>query len=276
MDGDRASRTARAVAIGRAVGVDGIRDPLVADLLPRRDRAAIRALRTLPDGPALGLTAHAGLRMQAVDRALATALQETDAGTVVVVGAGWDTRAWRLDVLAGRRVVEIDHPATQAGKRARLSNLPEPRADVEFAAADLRVDDLAEVLDDVGQDPDDPIVWIWEAVVPYLPPEAVDATLAVLAARTSGEGRLLVTTMTPGLVDPDLRALSAGAFASLAVVGEPILTARSDDDVVAWLADHGWRSGGGRGPRSWADVAGVTLLGPTLDERLHVARRTHD
>ncbi len=271
---DHASRTARAVAVGRAVGIDGIRDPLVEHLLPRRDRVTVRALRALPAGrPALGMTAHAALRMRAVDDALEAALATTNADTVVVVGAGWDTRAWRLDSLTGRRVLEVDHPATQRAKRARLADLPSPLAEVDFVGADLRTADLDDVLATAGQDPEVPVVWIWEAVVPYLPPDAVDATLHVLAARSAPGSRLLVTTMTPGLVEPWLPAMSAGAFASLRLVGEPILTARSDPDIVDWLATHGWRSGGGRGPRSWADAAGVTLFGPTLDERLHVAER---
>lgn len=274
---DQASRTARAVAIGRAVGIGELHDPLVGDLLPRPDRMAVRALRALPAGrPALGLTAHAGLRMHAVDQALEAAIDATDARTVVIVGAGWDTRAWRLASLARRRVIEVDHPATQASKRRRLAALPDTTAEVVFAAADLRTQDLGDVLDEAGQDPDEPLVWIWEAVVPYLPPDAVDATLEVMAARSSVGSQMLVTTMTPSLVDPDLLALSVGAFAGLAAMGEPILTARTDEDVVAWLADHGWRSDGGRGPRSWADRAHVRLVGPTLDERLHVAERRPD
>lgn len=271
---DEASRTARAVAVGRAVGIDGIHDPVVANLLPATDRLAIRGLRALPEGrPALGLTAHAALRMHAVDRALAEALDVTDAGVVVVVGAGWDTRAWRLDVLAGRRVIEVDHPATQRAKRARVDDLPDPVATVTFAPADLRHDPLDAVLDAAGQDAATMVVWVWEAVVPYLPPAAVDVTLAAMAARSAVGSRLLVTTMPPDLVDSWLPTLSSAAFASLRALGEPILTARDDDDVVAWLSGHGWRSDGGGGPRSWADRAGVRLAGPVLDERLHVATR---
>src|SRR5262245_24065452 len=49
-------------------------------------------------------------------------------GQVVVLGAGFDTRPHRLASLAGRRVFEVDHPATQAAKRAVADRLPPPAA----------------------------------------------------------------------------------------------------------------------------------------------------
>lgn len=266
--------------MGRAIGVEGIRDPLVADLLPRPDRVVVRAARALlPRRPAMAVAAHAALRMHAMDRAVADAIEAVDGddgddmATVVIIGAGFDTRAWRLPVLAGRRVVEVDRAATQAAKRARLSALPAPVADLSFVAADLRTDDLADVLDRAGQDPHRPVVWVWEAVVPYLPPAAVDATLAVLAGRSPTGSRLLVSTTRPALVVPTVPALSIGARGLLAAVGEPIRTRESDEAFTVRLARHGWAGSGGRGPRSWAAAAGITVHGPVLDERLHVATR---
>lgn len=282
----RPSRTARTVAIGRALGVGGIRDPLVADLLPRPDRAVVRAARTvLPRRPAVGVAAHAALRMHAMDRAVADAVDAVDAidaahavdgggmAMVVIIGAGFDTRAWRLPVLAGRRVVEVDRAATQATKRARLSALPAPVAILSFGAADLRTDDLEHVLDRAGHEPGAPVVWVWEAVVPYLPAAAVDVTLAELARRSPAGSRLLVSTMRPALVAPTLPALSIAARGLLAAVGEPIRTTESDEAFTARLARHGWAGSGGRGPRSWAAAAGITVRGPVVAERLHVATR---
>jgi len=242
-DQARPSRTARTVAIGRAIGVEGIRDPLVADLLPRPDRVVVRAARAVAlPRPAVGLVAHAALRMHAMDRAVDEALEAVDAlddvgagdavggaardrAMVVILGAGFDTRAWRLPGVAGRRVVEVDRAATQAAKRGRLSALPAPVADVSFVAADLRTDDLADVLDRAGQDSGRPLVWVWEAVVPYLPAAAVDATLAELARRSPAGSRLLVTAMHRPLVGPNLPVLAAGARGLLRLAGEPIRTA---------------------------------------------------
>lgn len=275
MRNNEASRTARGVAIGRAVGVDGIRDHVVAHLLGRRDRLAVRAWRTLPaTRPAVGLAAHAALRMHAVDRAVVAAVAAIDPATVIVVGAGWDTRAWRLPALRGRRLVEVDHPATQRAKRARADRIPAPEAELVFAPADLRVDDLEEVVERTGQDPAAPTVWIWEAVWPYLPAEAVDQTLAVMARRSAPDSRLVATTMPPGLLRPLVPPAAIAALLGLHVAGEPIRTAESDMDVARRLARHQWVGGGGStGPREWAAAADVDLFGPVLDERLHVVRR---
>ena len=60
-----------------------------------------------------------------------------DVSQVVILGAGFDCRAYRLEALRGARVFEIDHPATQAVKRAQQRLLLVHGADL----ADLRMYD---------------------------------------------------------------------------------------------------------------------------------------
>lgn len=278
MDDTTGSRTARAVAVGRAVGVGGQRDPLAADLLPAGDRLAVLAARGVGAGRAsrvLAWVAHPALRMLAVDAALEEAVATTRARTVVLVGAGYDTRAWRLEVLRGLRVVEVDHPATQAEKRAQLGATAAPFAEVDFVGVDLATGDLDAALQGVGHDADRPTVWLWEAVVPYLEAAAVDATLDVLRRRSAVGSRLLVTTVTPVLFDPPTvgRALSRPARWLMARFGEPVLFAERDAQVAARLARHGFAHRRVTGPRRWARDAGIDVVGPALDERLHLAER---
>lgn len=277
----RASRTARVVAVGRSVGLlvpgrddQRLRDPVVGRLLPWPDRQLSRLLRAsgVPLGRA-GLAAHATLRMAAVDAAVEAAVAAVDPPAVVVVGAGYDTRAWRLSALRGRRVLELDHPATQASKRAGLGAAAVGAGVVELVPVDLAADDLDEVLDAAGHDPSSPTVWLWEAVVPYLPPDAVEATLAVLSRRSTPGSRLVVTTVTPALVDPPVPGFAPPARLAMRLLGEPVRLAEDDAEVVARLARHGFDSDGGRGPRDWARDAGVDVVGPVLDERLHLATR---
>lgn len=279
MRAGRASVTARVVAVGRAVGVEGVqRDPLVARLLPPQDRVVVGLLRALGAGRAgaTGGLGHAALRMAAVDRSLADAVAEGAVGQVVVLGAGWDTRAWRLAALAGRRVLEVDHPATQARKRRVVADVAPLAAAVQFVAADLAVDDLDAVLDDAGHDAALPTVWLWEAVVPYLPESAVEATLRVVSTRSAPSSRLLLTTVGPALVDPApprWMPLTSLARAGMQALGEPVLLAEDDAAVAVRLARHGFTTQHLGGPRSWARTADVRVSGPVLDERLHVAVR---
>ena len=102
----------------------------------------------------------------------------------VVLGAGFDTFALRNPYSnLGLRVFEVDHPATQAWKRKRLSEvgLAIP-ASLTFAAIDFESDDLGHGLHDAGFDPDRPAFFIWLGVVPYLGRAAIAATLRYIAS----------------------------------------------------------------------------------------------
>src|SRR5438132_13323966 len=63
-----------------------------------------------------------GLRVAYLDRIVGLAIDQLSVRQVVILGAGYDTRAARL-VRAGVRFFEVDHPATQAAKRERLGKL---------------------------------------------------------------------------------------------------------------------------------------------------------
>ena len=117
------------------------------------------------------------------------ALGETEAGLdeLVVLGAGLDSRPYRLDDRVGAlRVFEVDHPASQATKRARLRRLlgTEPAA-VRFVPSDFTRDDLGTQLARAGHDQGAATLFIWCGVSPYLPATAVEGILAWVAAHTS-------------------------------------------------------------------------------------------
>ena len=64
----------------------------------------------------------------------------------VILGAGFDTMAlWLQDKLRDVTIYEVDHPATQAAKRATLAKLSTP-ANVCFVAVDFEQDDFVEKL----------------------------------------------------------------------------------------------------------------------------------
>jgi methyltransferase (TIGR00027 family) len=251
----------------------------VAALLPASDRLAIAATRSLAVAatplptpvPAAGV--HAALRMLAVDRAVADAVRRSAAHQLVILGAGYDTRAWRLTALRRRHVIEVDHPATQGAKRARLERARLSADAVTFLGVDLARDDLDAALGRVGHVTTRPTVWLWEAVVPYLAARAVDATLRVLQRRSVPGSRLLVTTVTPWLLRPRVlgRLLTGPVRVVMHGLGEPVLLAESDAAVARRLERHGFDVDDVSGPVRWAADAGVPVRGPTLDERLHVA-----
>ena len=106
-------------------------------------------------------------------------LSEVDAGVdeVVLLGAGLDSRPYRLaDRLERLRVFEVDHPASQTTKRARLRRLlgDEPRG-VRFVPVDFTRDELATEMARAGHDERAATLFIWSGVSAYLPEEAVGA-----------------------------------------------------------------------------------------------------
>jgi len=100
-----------------------------------------------------------------------------DAGVhqVAVIGAGYDSRAWRL-ARPSVRCFEVDHPATQRDKRLRA-----PGGGPTYVAADLSRDSLAQVLPTAGFEPGVASVFVVEGLTMYLPERTVIAMLSTLA-----------------------------------------------------------------------------------------------
>jgi len=121
------------------------------------------------------------LRVAYLDRLVGLAVDRLSARQIVLLGAGYDTRAARLP-RSGVEFFEVDHPATQAAKRARLSRLPGYPIDAaRYTPCDFEREDPVERLVASGFRPGEPALVIWEGVVPYLTEAAVRATAARLA-----------------------------------------------------------------------------------------------
>lgn len=104
-----------------------------------------------------------------------------DAGLqqLVILGAGYDSRAYRFDLSGRVKTFEVDHPATQAGKLEKLQSIfrktPEQ---VSYVPIDFNTQTLEDRLLEAGYDPGLKTLFIWQGVTMYLTPEAVDTTLA--------------------------------------------------------------------------------------------------
>jgi methyltransferase (TIGR00027 family) len=105
---------------------------------------------------------------------------------LVILGAGFDSRAYRFD-LAGRvKTFEVDHPVTQENKIARLEQIfGKTPAHVTFVPIDFNTQSLDERLPEMGYDPGLKTLFIWQGVTMYLTAEAVDATLNFVAHNSS-------------------------------------------------------------------------------------------
>ena len=256
MKSDRPSRTAHFVALGRALAdtglshVPGFHDPTARVFLNAKGARSLakveQAARSGQGGVRLeaarGMADLIALRTVAID----AAVREAIAGGVrqlVVLGAGYDGRAWRMPELAGVRVFEVDHPATQADKRARQAELPRAAGIVSFVSMNFEHDSLDAVLDRAGHDRAVPTCWIWEGVVMYLTRDAMRATLAAVAGRSARGSTLIVNYHTVH------RRLLARLIFRL--IGEPQISAWSPDEMAADLRSAGFAVRDDSGMLDW-------------------------
>lgn len=211
---NRTSRTAQHVTLFRAIETARRRDRVIDDpyaaafltgrygLLARLARLpAVRRLLEryidgrFPGGPRASAVARTRLIDELVD--------EVGAGQVVLLGAGYDSRAYRLPGMRAARVFEVDHPATQATKRRAVGARVEPgrRAHVRFVAVDLLRDDLGAALHGAGFNGAERTVVIWEGVTNYLTVEAVDTTLRKLADLATSGSSIVFTYVDRAALD---------------------------------------------------------------------------
>lgn len=158
---------------------------------------------------------------------------------VVMLGAGLDTRAARL-ARPGVRFFEVDHPATQAHKRAAVGALPGYPVDAAtWVPCDFERDDFTERLVAAGFDAAQPALVVWEGVTMYLSVAAIRATLERVASLHPRSvlvfdkvGKALASGTSSRAGDRELAALVED-------VGEPF--AWGADDVLPMMATTGFR-----------------------------------
>ncbi|HEY8072600.1 MAG TPA: SAM-dependent methyltransferase [Labilithrix sp.] len=158
---------------------------------------------------------------------------------VVILGAGLDTRAARL-AHEGVRFFEVDHPATQADKLARLGRVDGyPIASATYVACDFERDDFLERLGAEGFRTDAPAVIVWEGVTPYLKEEAVRATLARVAGGCHPRSVLLFDHFLKRFIEAANTASDAKTHAFVDALGEKFVW--GTNDPVPMLYEAGFR-----------------------------------
>ena len=162
---------------------------------------------------------------------------------VVVLGAGFDTRAYRLNALATARVFELDHPSTQRAKRKVIDRLGISRDGVTHAPINFEDDDLLDVLTSAGIDPYSPIVFVWEGVTNYLSAEAVDDTLATIRRLAGSPHVALIATYVDirALNDPSPFPEARRWTKAVGSVGEPWTFGLHPNAASQYFRDRGYQ-----------------------------------
>jgi methyltransferase (TIGR00027 family) len=214
------------------------RDPFARKILGEDACAQADARALAPERRPLRLLI-AG-RSRFAEEALASAVAR-GVRQAVALGAGLDTFALRNPhARQGLRVFEVDHPATQAWKRARLAaeGLAAPEL-LTFVPVDFQREDLGRRLSDCGFDAGEPAFFFWLGVLPYLPRETIFATLRYIASL--GDVEVVFDYYEPVENYPRERRQAAQALAArVAALGEPLLSYFDTNALAAELRALGF------------------------------------
>ncbi|WOH67436.1 SAM-dependent methyltransferase [Bradyrhizobium sp. BWA-3-5] len=248
------SRTAEYMAMFRAsehakgAGQRVFADPLAIALLPGNLRLSARLLAIRPVGGMLaryidrqwpGARTSGIARTRLIDDWIAESIGPAE--QIVLLGAGFDTRAWRLGALATVKVFEVDHPATAKVKRQRLQAAGADLDRVTFVAVDFEIDDFEQRLRDAGFDPARRSIVVWEGVSQYLTGEAVCGVMR-WAGRLAPGSRFIFTYVHEGAIDGSVAFDGADkVIAKVGVSGEPWRFGLLPSELPAFLRERGLR-----------------------------------
>jgi methyltransferase (TIGR00027 family) len=223
-------------------------DPLAKDFLSaemkagglRGIRRKIRRLVFELLGP--GWPAYWVARTKYLDDYLQSSL-EAGLEQLVILGAGYDSRAYRFEKLKEKtKVFEVDYPATQRLKIAKLKeifgNVPD---DVIFVSIDFDNESLEPRLRESSYDRRLKTLFIWEGVTPYIKAEAVNEVLAFVAGN-SGQGSAIIFDYTiPSVVNGTCDRREAKVWRRGAKrFGEPLQFGIDQETVEEFLGEKGF------------------------------------
>ena len=190
--------------------------------------------RRLPGARTSGIA-----RTRLIDDALSQALR-AGIDQVVILGAGFDCRAYRLSGVDAATVFEVDHPATLSAKlthlRRALAKLPE---NVRFVEMDFNQQSLLEALRQAGFDPARSAAFLWEGVTNYLTAAAVDAVLRGIAGCAGGSRVIFTYVHRRALDGSGLFADAADILRDVERLGEPWTFGLDPQDLAAYLRERG-------------------------------------
>ena len=172
---------------------------------------------------------------------------------LIVLGAGYDSRAYRIEKLRGRvTTFEIDHPATQKRKIELLKKMMDPLpSHVVYVPIDFNKEKLPQRMFQSGYDKDKKSLFIWEGVTPYLTAEAVDETLQFVAKYSGPGTSILFNYILKSVVDGTCqlegareirRAFSRGGIADLSSNrGDRLMFGIEEGTIETFLSERGFQ-----------------------------------
>jgi methyltransferase (TIGR00027 family) len=250
LEGAGLPMTALAVAAGRAVEASRpdklIDDPYAAALVEKAHSSQDWPLVWPPNPldapplhhPILLASTYIGMRTRFIDDFLQPAEQTPQ---TVILGAGLDTRAYRLPWTDDARVLELDLATVLEFKAEVLAGLSaEPECELVSVPADLSRS-WAEQLQAAGFDRNQPTTWVIEGLLPYLDADAQLLTLQEVAALSAPGSRAVIERAVALPRTEDFEAMLREFSIQTGLPMSELLARADPPDPARFLGLAGWR-----------------------------------
>ncbi|HUT69504.1 MAG TPA: class I SAM-dependent methyltransferase [Desulfatiglandales bacterium] len=160
---------------------------------------------------------------------------------VVILGAGFDARAYRITNIERVHVFELDLPSTQRLKQTFVEKvvgkLP---AHVSFVPIDFDRQDIEDVMTAAGFRKGLKSFFIWEGVTQYLAAEAVDRTFRYMCGAAAGGSEIVFTYIHQGIIDGTARSKADQKLVSSAHRGgTPWIFGLAPSGLAEYLTQRG-------------------------------------
>jgi len=189
-----------------------------------------------------GIYEYVLARTKVMDAIFVDAL-ETRFAQIVLLGAGFDTRALRFaDQNRGTKVIELDVATTQQPKieilRRKKVRLPQ---ELVFAPIDFDKQGIFEVLSKVGYQPGQKSLFLWEGVTMYLSAQAVDGTLNFIRSHAAPGSRVAFDYIYASVLRRENRYYGEqGIFETVSKTGEGWTFGLEDGEIEPFLSERGF------------------------------------
>lgn len=199
-----------------------------------------------------GLLEMLSIRTRWIDEQVVAAA----APQLVILGAGYDTRGFRLDLPPDDSgiVFEVDQPDVQAKKVAIMEKLAKSNADVakrmessfvKFVPVDFNVDSIDERLKSAeGYSVNKQTIVIFEGVTQYIPKASTADTLTKLKRVVAPGSKLLITYLDQNVFDEPKRVGPPQVVEKITSLvaggGEPWISGWTRDGFKSFLQDMGY------------------------------------
>jgi len=172
-------------------------------------------------------------------------------GQYVILGAGYDTRAHRLELPSSLKIFEVDQPEVQARKRSKLPKELPNSENVTYVSVDFNHQSLTEQLMVAGFDQSKPTIFTLEGVSQYVTKEAVTSTINGLAALSQKTSATFFMSYVDELLDTEPAACFGQDYPQAhkraeivkrlsAKVGEPWISFYTAEEIEDLLSQNGF------------------------------------